>query len=97
MAVEHQEKTVFITSLGAYCYTAMTFCLRNTGATYQRCMNSCLESQIRCNVHVYIDDLMVKSTRQDDLVTDLTETIANLRRYQIKLNPLKCTFGVPSG
>nr|XP_051222157.1 uncharacterized protein LOC127340450 [Lolium perenne] len=97
MAVEDQEETTFITPLGAYCYTAMTFGLRNAGATYQRCMNNCLESQIGRNVHVYIDDVVVKSTRQDDLVADLAETFANLRRYQIKLNPLKCTFGVPSG
>ncbi|KAK1601154.1 hypothetical protein QYE76_007652 [Lolium multiflorum] len=95
MAKEDQEKTAFITP-GAYCYTSMTFGL-NAGATYQRCMNSCLESQIGRNVHVYIDDVVVKSTRQADLVSDLTETFANLRRYKIKLNPLKCTFGVPSG
>ncbi|KAK1666199.1 hypothetical protein QYE76_054358 [Lolium multiflorum] len=97
MAVEDQEKMTFITPLGAYCYTAMTFGLRNAGATYQQCMNSCLESQIRRTVHVYIDDVVVKSTQQDDLVADLIETFANLRRFQIKLNPLKCTFGVPSG
>jgi hypothetical protein len=97
MAKEDQEKTAFITPLGAYCYTSMTFGLRNAGATYQRCMNNCLESQIGRNVHVYIDDVVVKSTRQDGLVADLAETFANLRRYQIKLNPLKCTFGVPSG
>nr|XP_051211570.1 uncharacterized protein LOC127329063 [Lolium perenne] len=96
MAVEDQEKTAFITPLGAYCYTAKTFGLRNAGATYQRCMNSCLESQIGRNVHVYIGDVVVKSTRQNDLIADLAETFANLRRYQIKLNPLKCTFGVPS-
>ncbi|KAK1666238.1 hypothetical protein QYE76_054397 [Lolium multiflorum] len=97
MAVEDQEKTAFITPFDAYCYTAMTFVLRNARATYQRCMNSCLESQIGRNVHVYIDDVVVKSTRQDDLVADLTESFTNLQRYQIKLNPLKCTFGVPSG
>ncbi|KAK1608597.1 hypothetical protein QYE76_032270 [Lolium multiflorum] len=97
MSVEDQEKTVFITSLGAYCYTAMTFSLRNAGAMYQQCMNSCLESQIGHNINVYIDDVVVKATRQDDLVADLAETFANLRRYNIKLNPLKCAFGVPTG
>ncbi|KAK1692225.1 hypothetical protein QYE76_008922 [Lolium multiflorum] len=97
MAKEDQEKTAFITPLGAYCYTSMTFGLKNAGATYQRCMNSCLESQIGRNIHVYIDDVVVKSTHQADLITDLAETFANLRRYKIKLNPLKCTFGVPSG
>lgn len=30
------------------------------------------------------------------IVSDLTETFANLRRYKIKLNPEKCVFGVPT-
>ena len=33
---EDQIKTSFITSFGAYCYTTMSFGLKNTGATYQR-------------------------------------------------------------
>ena len=72
MAVEDQEKTAFITPFGAFYYTAMTFGLKNAGATYQRCMQECLESQIGRNVHVYIDDVVIKSNRQDDLVADLT-------------------------
>jgi hypothetical protein len=34
---------------------------------------------------------------EDQLITDLTETFANLREFQWKLNPTKCDFGVPSG
>jgi hypothetical protein len=74
----------------------MTFGLKNAGATYQRCMMECLKGQIGRNIHVYIDDVMVKLTRTIDLVADLTETFSNLRRYNIKLNPTKCVFGVPS-
>ena len=33
---EDQSKTCFITSFSAYCYTTITFGLKNTGATYQR-------------------------------------------------------------
>jgi hypothetical protein len=31
------------------------------------------------------------------LLDDLRETFANLDRYNIKLNPKKCSFGVPIG
>ena len=44
MALEDQEKTSFITPFGAYYYTAMPFGLKNAGATYQRCMQKCLDS-----------------------------------------------------
>jgi hypothetical protein len=41
--------------------------------------------------------VVVKTTREDDLITDLAQTFANLRRYPWKLNPEKCVFGVLSG
>ena len=46
---------------------------------------------------MYVDDLVVKSVKQQTLLDDLRETFANLRTYQIKLNPEKCVFGVPAG
>ena len=54
-------------------------------------------TQISQNVEAYMDDIVVKSRKGSDLLTDLAETFANLRRYDIKLNPSKCTFGVPGG
>jgi hypothetical protein len=41
--------------------------------------------------------VVVKSKHQGDLLADLAETFTNLRKYNIKLNPQKCTFGIPSG
>jgi hypothetical protein len=79
-----------------YCYTAMTFGLMNPGATYQKANQKCLESQIGKNVKAYIDLVVVKTTVEDDLIADLAQTFANLRRYRWKLNPEKCVFGVPS-
>ena len=75
----------------------MTFGLRNAGATYQRCMQKCLHDQIGKNVQVYVDDIVIKTKEQHTLLDDLRETFANLRRYRMKLNPTKCTFGVPVG
>jgi hypothetical protein len=75
----------------------MTFGLKNAGATYQKAIQKCLKSQIGKNVEAYVDDVVVKTTEEDKLIADLTETFANLQEFQWKLNPTKCVFGVPSG
>jgi hypothetical protein len=90
-------KTAFITPHGVYCYMTMPFGIKNAGATYQRCMQACLKEQIGRNIEVYVDDIVIKSTKVDSLLDDLRETFANLDRYSIKLNPKKCSFGVPTG
>jgi hypothetical protein len=41
--------------------------------------------------------VVVKTTEEDKLISDLTETFANLHEFKWKLNPTKCVFGVPSG
>ena len=53
-------------------------------------------AQIDMNVH-YIDDVVVKSMKNYDLLVDLDETFFNLQRFRMMLNPEKCTFGVSSG
>ena len=40
---------------------------------------------------------MVKTAQACDLITNLAATFVNLRRFNIKLNPEKCVFGVPKG
>ena len=40
---------------------------------------------------------MVKTKKRGTLLENLKETFENLRRFQIKLNPEKCVFGVPAG
>jgi hypothetical protein len=92
-----QEKTSFIISRGFFCYKVMPFGLKNAGATYQRLMNRMFHDQIGKNVEVYIDDMLVKSKEEDDHLKDLEETFNTLRKYQMKLNPSKCAFGVSSG
>ncbi|XP_024027145.1 uncharacterized protein LOC112093264 [Morus notabilis] len=48
-------------------------------------------------MEVYIDDMLVKSARATQHVDHLGEMFGVLRRYHMKLNPLKCAFGVGSG
>jgi hypothetical protein len=60
-------------------------------------MQKCLHDQIDKNVQVYVDDVVIKTKESRTLIDDLQETFTNLRRFRMKLNPTKCTFGVPAG
>jgi hypothetical protein len=86
------EKTAFITPFGAYCYTTMSFGLKNVGATYQQAIQACFKRQLNKNVEAYVDDLVVKTRDSSTLIDDLEETFASLREYSWKLNPNKCVF-----
>src|SRR4051812_18476450 len=97
MAKEDEEKTAFITPCGTYCFIRMPFGLNNAGSTFARVVHIAFEPQIHRNVEAYMDDIVVKSKSKETLVQDLEETFQNLRKIQLKLNPEKCVFGVPSG
>jgi hypothetical protein len=75
----------------------MPFGLRNAGATYQRCMNHVFGEHIGRTVEAYIDDIVVKTRKAFDLLSDLETTFKCLRAKGVKLNPEKCVFGVPRG
>ncbi|KAK1679558.1 hypothetical protein QYE76_040406 [Lolium multiflorum] len=94
---EDEAKTAFITPYGVFCYKTMPFGLKNVGATYQRMMQKCLATQIGKNVQVYIDDVVITSKKGSTLIEDLKETFDNLDKFCLKLNPTKCSFGVPAG
>ena len=57
----------------------------------------CFIHKIGRNVEVYVDDMLVKSLDKKKHLDDLQETFDTLRRYNIKLNPSKCAFGVSLG
>ena len=44
-----------------------------------------------------MDYIVVKTKDEANLIQDLEETFMNLRNINLKLNPEKCVFGVPSG
>ncbi|XP_012836530.1 PREDICTED: uncharacterized protein LOC105957147 [Erythranthe guttata] len=92
-----QPKVSFITSGGTYCYQVMPFGLKNAGATYQRLVDKVFAKQLGRNLEVYVDDMLVKSREATSHIADLAETFLTLRRYGMKLNPAKCSFGVCTG
>nr|GEX91625.1 reverse transcriptase domain-containing protein [Tanacetum cinerariifolium] len=97
LAEADEKKTAFHTRQGVYCYTKMPFGLKNAGATYQRLMDKAFESQVRQNIEVYVDDLVVKSYTEAEMMRDIEETFRTLRKVNMKLNPKKCSFGLTEG
>ncbi|GJU74291.1 reverse transcriptase domain-containing protein [Tanacetum coccineum] len=75
----------------------MPFGLKNAGATYQRLVDKDFDSQVGRNMEVYVDDLVIKSHTEEEMIRDINETFRTLRRINIKLNPKKCTFGAREG
>jgi hypothetical protein len=64
--------------------------LKNAGGSFSRTTIKVLHSQIGRNVLTYVNDIIVKSTKQENHVADLQQTFANFRRAGLKLNPEKC-------
>ncbi|PKA48671.1 putative mitochondrial protein [Apostasia shenzhenica] len=74
----------------------MPFGLKNAGATYQRMIDAVFKDQRGRNLEAYVDDILVKSKTLEEHLNDLRETLDTLQRYNLKLNPAKCTFGAAS-
>ncbi|XP_039687770.1 uncharacterized protein [Medicago truncatula] len=90
-------KTAFMTNQKNYHYRVMSFGLRNAGATFQRSMDTIFSKQIGRNLEVYIDDLVVKTSEGQSHSDDLKEIFQQIRKFNMRLNPTKCTFGVQAG
>ncbi|RVW60647.1 Retrovirus-related Pol polyprotein from transposon 17.6 [Vitis vinifera] len=97
MSLADEEKIAFITPDGLYCYKVMPFGLKNVGATYQILMTKIFKPLVGRTVEVYIDDIVVKSKTREEHVLHLQEVFHLLRKYDMKLNPSKCAFGVNAG
>lgn len=96
MSKEDEEKITFITPCGMYCFIRMPFGLKSAGSTFARVVQIGFEPQLHRNMEAYMDDIVVKTKDKAALIHDLEDTFANLCRINLKLNPEKCVFGVPS-
>jgi hypothetical protein len=74
----------------------MPFGLKSAGSTFTRAVQIGFEPQLHRNMEAYMDDIVVKTKDKATLIQDLEETFTNLRKINLKLNPEKCVFGVPS-
>ncbi|XP_059663627.1 uncharacterized protein LOC132309327 [Cornus florida] len=99
LAEEDVHKTAFRCpgSIGTFEWIVMPFGLKNAGATYQRAMNSIFHDMIGRFMEIYIDDVVVKSSAKRQHLEHLKRAFERMRVHKLKMNPLKCAFGVSAG
>ncbi|GJS47141.1 reverse transcriptase domain-containing protein [Tanacetum coccineum] len=97
MAEEDEDKTTFYAGEGVFCYKKMSFGLKNAGETYQRLVDKVFNRQIGRNLEAYVDDMVIKSTSEKEMLKDIQETFESFRSINMKLNPKKCLLGVEEG
>ena len=49
------------------------------------------------DIEVYVDDMIAKSRIEEEHLVNLRKLFERLQKYQLRLNPAKCTFGVKLG
>lgn len=74
----------------------MPFGLKNAGATYQQTMVAIFHDMIHGYKENYVDDIVEKSWKVKDQLSHLRKLFERCHCYKLRMNPLKCAFGVPS-
>lgn len=97
MELEDEEATTFRTLKIIFYYKVMPFGLKNAIATYQWVMTHIFKDLLHDAVECYVDNLLVKTRMHKGHLLDLNRVFKRLQQYGLKMNPLKCTFGVSSG
>lgn len=95
MAEESKPVTAFTTPDGAaYQFRVMPFGLKNAPGTFQRLMaQEVLAGYLHHFALVYLDDIIVYSTAEEEHLYHLRLVFERLERYGLKCAPAKCRFG----
>lgn len=99
IAEKDMQKTSFRCSgaIGTFEWLVMSFRLRNTRATYQRAMNLIFHDMIGKFLEIYINDVVIKFHDFNKHLEDLERGFICMCKHQLKMNPLKCAFGISVG
>nr|GEZ91581.1 reverse transcriptase domain-containing protein [Tanacetum cinerariifolium] len=89
MAEEDKDKTAFYVGEGVFCYKKISFGLKNAGGTYQRLVDKVFSHQIGRNLEAYVDDMVIKSTFEKEMLKDIQETFECAERSLAFFKALK--------
>ena len=97
MASRDAKGTAFRMPIKNFYYTVMPFGLKNAGATYHRTMTAIFHDMMHREIKNYVDDIMVKSRMRENHVKLLKKVFEKCKLFKLRMNPLKCAFGVFAG
>ena len=97
MSSKDAAKTAFRTPIGNFYYAVMPFSLKNSRATYQRAMTAIFHDIMHKKIEDFMDNIVVKSKTRRDHLAILRKVFERCRLYELRMNPLKCAFGVTAG
>ena len=94
MSSKDAAKIAFRTPIGNFHYIVMPFGLKNVGATYQMAMTAIFHGMMHKKIEDHVDDIVVKSKTKGDYLSIFRKVFERCRLYKLRMNPLKCAFGV---
>ena len=97
MAAKDAEKTTLRAPIGNFYYTMMPFGLKNAVAMYQHTVIAIFHNMMHQEMEDYVHDIVVKSKTRAGHFQVLKRVFERCRMYKLRMNPLKCAFGVSVG
>ncbi|MBW0555971.1 hypothetical protein O181_095686, partial [Austropuccinia psidii MF-1] len=91
-----EHLTAFITKYGSYEYLAMPFGFNNAPASFQNLVNDIFEDFLDILFVVYLDDIMVFSSSEEEHVKHVTSVLQRLRDNSLFAQTSKCHFHASS-
>ena len=93
---ESRKYTTFKTHTGTYQWKRVPFGLKGAPSYYQQQISNALEGLLYKRCEVYIDDIIIYGTTEEEFLDNLRAVLERLDERGITVNPAKCKFGVKS-
>ncbi|MBW0490901.1 hypothetical protein O181_030616 [Austropuccinia psidii MF-1] len=91
-----EHLTAFRAKYGSYEYLVMTFCLTNAPASFQNLVNDIFADFLDIFAVVYLDDIMVFSSSEEEHVKPMSSVLQRLRDNNLFSKASKCVFHASS-
>ena len=87
-----KHKTAFVSYMGLFQFKRLPFNLSDSPATFQRFLQHVLSDILWKFCLVYIDDIIIWSSNENEHVDHVRQVFERLDRHNLRLNPGKCDF-----